>query len=290
MYLDEVETLVHKGLTKKYLRNQDQIKALKGKLVFSDHIRKNLVHKERFFKEHTIYSSDNIYNQIIKLALEVICKLNCATHLKDRALGLNLFFYSISSVRAINDKTFDMLVLSRNTKKYKEAISIARLIILNYSPDIKSDSENLLAILFNMNDLWEEFIYRQLLKTKDEGFEVLPQRRKKFWGNKEIKPDIVIKKGEETFIIDTKWKVLDQASPSDDDLKQIYAYNLYWKSYSSILLYLKTQSSPDGTYGKYHQGIDKEHGCTLSFIDLIDENRNLNKACSKELWKLIGTM
>jgi len=290
MYLDEVEVLAHKGLTKKYLRNQNHTKALKGKLIFSDHIRKNLIHKERFFTEHTIYSLDNIYNQIVKRALEVISKLNCATHLKDRALGLGLFFHSISSGRPINDKTFEQLVLSRNTEKYKEAISIARLIILNYSPDIINGSENLLAILFNMNDLWEEFIYRQLIKTKNEGVEVLPQRRKKFWENKEIKPDIVIKKGEETFIIDTKWKVLDQASPSDDDLKQIYAYNLYWKSYSSILLYPKTQSSPAETYGRYHQGMDKEHGCTLSFIDLIDENRNLNKACSKELWKLIGTM
>ena len=287
MYLDEVESLLHKGLTKKYQSERNQTKALKGKLLFVTHIRKNLVHKERFFTEHTIYSSDNIFNQIVKRGLDVISKLNCSTHLKDRANGLGLYFHSISHAARINDQVFDRLTLSRNTEKYKEVLSIARLIILNYSPDIKSGSENLLAILFNMNDLWEEFIYRQLLKTKVENIEILPQRREKFWENKGIKPDIVVKRGEETFVIDTKWKVLDQASPSDADLKQIYAYNLYWKSYRSILIYPKTQSSPTNSYGKYHKGLDKEHGCTLSFIDMIDEDRNLNRSCSEDLWDLI---
>lgn len=287
MYLDEVEVLTHKGLTKKYLRNQDQIKALKGKLLFSDHLRKNLVHKERFFTEHTIYSSDNIYNQIVKRGLEVISKLNCSIHLKDRAVGLSVFFNSISNGGIINDRTFNQLSISRNTEKYKDAISIARLIILNYSPDIKSGFENLLAILFNMNDLWEEYIYRQLLKTKDENIEVLAQQRKKFWENKEIRPDIVIKKGEETFIVDTKWKVLDQATPSDADLKQIFSYNLYWKSYKSVLLYPKTQSSPEETYGKYHKGLDKEHGCKLIFVNLLDDQNSLNRSLSRELWDTI---
>jgi 5-methylcytosine-specific restriction enzyme subunit McrC len=165
MFLDEVEQLVHKGLVKKYKRDKNQTKALKGKLLFADHIRKNLVHKERFFTEHTIYTSDNIYNQIVKRGLSVISKLHCASYLKDRAVGLDVYFHSISNLPIITDKTFDRLPLSRNSQKYKEAISIARLIILNYSPDIKNGSENLLAILFNMNDLWQEYILLQLKKN-----------------------------------------------------------------------------------------------------------------------------
>src|SRR5690606_19052005 len=119
------------------------------------HIRKNLVHKERFFTEHTIYSSDNIFNQIVKRGLEVISKLNCSSHLKDRAIGLGVYFHAISDILKIDDKVFDRLTFSRNTENYKEVLNIARLIILNYSPDIKAGTENLLAILFNMNDLWE---------------------------------------------------------------------------------------------------------------------------------------
>ena len=287
MYLDEVEVLLHKGLSKKYLQEQSQTKALKGKLLFSKHIRKNIVHKERFFTEHTIYSSDNTFNKIIKTGLKVIAKLNCASYMKDRALGLLIYFHNVSDAGIINDKSFDRLNLSRNTEKYKEAISIARLIILNYSPDIRSGSENLLAILFDMNNLWEDFIYRQLLKSREADVEVLPQRKKKFWENKEIKPDIVIKKGEETFIIDTKWKVLDQIEPSDADLKQMFTYNIHWESAHSILIYPRTPDSPKNTFGKYHKGMEEGHGCTLAFIEILNDQGKLKRDGLTDFWRLM---
>ncbi|MGB3183784.1 MAG: hypothetical protein WBB45_20495 [Cyclobacteriaceae bacterium] len=71
-YLDEVEKLAHRGLTKKYGRRQGQTKALKGKLLMAPHLRKNAIHKERFYTEHTVYSADNRYNQLLKKGLEVI--------------------------------------------------------------------------------------------------------------------------------------------------------------------------------------------------------------------------
>lgn len=290
MYLDEVESLIHKGLTKKYLRDQNQSKALKGKLLFVGHIRKNLVHKERFFTEHTIYSSDNIYNQIVKRGLEVILKLNCSPQLKDRALGLGIYFHSISDKVKFSDQTFDRLILSRNTEKYKELISIARLIILNYSPDIKSGSEDLLAIMFNMNDLWQEYILLQLRKNTPQGA-IVYKGSQPFYENQPINPDIVIEYGErpnETYqILDTKWKVIDQAKPSAEDLKQMFAYNIHWNNNNSILLYPKTDSSPDNNYGNFYKGMGKEHGCTVVFIDLLNDERELNKQCSNQIWEML---
>ncbi|MEQ8240405.1 MAG: hypothetical protein RIA69_14395 [Cyclobacteriaceae bacterium] len=286
MYLDEVEALAYKGLAKKYLRDQNHTKALKGKLIFSGHIRKNLVHKERFFTEHTIYSSDNIYNQIVKLGLEVISKLSCATQLKDRAMGLSLFFHSVSSVRVLNDKTFDRLVLSRNTEKYKEVISIARLIILNYSPDIKSGSENLLAILFNMNDLWQEYILLQLKKNTPQGATVY-KGSQPFFKNRPINPDIVIQYGQEPDvsyqILDTKWKVIDQAKPSAEDLKQMFAYNIHWKNTNSVLLYPKTNKSPDDEFGKFYKGMENGHGCTVAFIELVTQKAELDRNIGEKI-------
>ncbi len=287
MYLDEVEELIRKGLTKQYRRNQKQAAALKGKLLFAKHLQQNLVHKERFYTEHTIYTNDNIYNQIIKAALSIVSKINCSTYLKDRASSIEMFFHSISDNHRITESTFQNLPIGRNVEKYEEGLRIARLLLLNYSPDIKSGNENLLAILFDMNELWEEYIYRQLIKNKPEGTEISPQKRKKFWENKEIKPDIILKKGGNTFVLDTKWKVLEQTSPSDADLKQIFAYNLYWNSFKSILLYPKTFSSPDSTYGKYHKGMTQEHGCILGFIDLLDSVGNLRRDCSDQVWALI---
>ena len=95
----------------------------------------------------------------------------------------------------------------------------------------------MLTLLFDMNKLWEEYIYRILQKHKPENYSVSPQNSTKFWEHKTIRPDIVIKddKGEQ-FVIDTKWKIVDSNNPSDDDLKQMFTYNLYWKAEKSMLL------------------------------------------------------
>ena len=58
---------------------------------------------------------------------------------------------------------------------------------------------------------------------------------------------------EETFVIDTKWKIIDPKKPGDDDLKQMYAYNMYWNSSKSMLLY--PSSNPKETeFGSFHKG------------------------------------
>ncbi|MFT4741339.1 MAG: 5-methylcytosine-specific restriction enzyme subunit McrC [Marivirga sp.] len=122
-----------------------------------------------------------------------------------------------------------------------------------------------------MNQLWEDYIYRILYKHTDDSFEVLPQQSTDFWESKSIRPDIVIKRGEETYIIDTKWKVVDNNEPSDADLKQMFSYNLLWKAEKSMLLYPKVDQS-DSNFGTYHF-LPEENNvnqCKLGFVSLTD--------------------
>lgn len=65
LYLVELENLIHKGLIKKYRPHQSQQKALKGALVFSEQIKRNLVHKERFYVRHTQYDKKHLVHQVL---------------------------------------------------------------------------------------------------------------------------------------------------------------------------------------------------------------------------------
>ena len=83
----------------------------------------------------------------------------------------------------------------------------------------------------------QEYVYRMLLRTKDDNLTVSFQNKQVFWEGRTIRPDLVLirknkNNDDETFVIDTKWKVLDASNPkpSDNDLKQMYAYNLYWNA------------------------------------------------------------
>ena len=142
----------------------------------------------------------------------------------------------------------------------------------------------MITLLFDMITRCEEYVYRMLLRTKEDNLEVSFQNKQVFWEGRTIRPDLVLIKTdgnneEETFIIDTKWKVLDVTNPkpSDNDLKQMYAYNLYWDAKRSMLLYPNSKNITE-KFGNYWKGrIDPDDNqCKVGFINVLDEKNDLN--------------
>jgi 5-methylcytosine-specific restriction enzyme subunit McrC len=282
MYLDEVEMLLRNGLIKNYRKTSSNVLALKGRLDFNKNIQQNLIHQERFYTNHQVYDFENIVNQIILKGLTILSDLTYNSDLKDKIARLKLSFPEIKEI-PIQKHHFDKVKHNRKTVAYTRALQIAKMIILNYSPDIRSGQENMLTLLFDMNKLWEEYIYRMLIRTKRDDIQVSFQNKQKFWEGRTIRPDLVITKKQngvtDTYVIDTKWKVLDvkKPKPSDDDLKQMYAYNLYWNANKSMLLYPSSRPIEErfGNYWK-GRGIDELNQCKIGFADILDENLQLN--------------
>jgi len=273
LYLNEIERLVKKGLIKKYRKNQSNQTALKGKLLFSQNIQQNLVHKERFYCEHQVYDKNHLLHQILYKGL-LILKNFVNDTLKDKLNRLLFEFQYFDNIN-IQKKHFDQIIFDRKNHDYQKAIEIAKIIILNYSPSLNYGNENLLTLLFDMNALWEEYIFRILQKHKTDEMEVSFQNSDKFWENKRIRPDIVLKTKEETFVIDTKWKIVEANNPSDDDLKQMFVYNLHWKAEKTLLLYPKINQT-DSDFGKFHyDNLGKK--CKLGFVNIIENNYTMMK-------------
>lgn len=281
LFVNEVEQLIRQGLIKKYRKKEGNRTALKGALVFSKHISKNIVHKEKFYVRYTDYNKNHIEHQILFEALLAIQQLNSSSLLSDRIGRIMLDFPIVNRIK-VNEKKISTLVENRKTAPYQLALDIAELILLNYRPDIKSGSRNLLAIMFDMNVLWEEYVYRVMRKHKPKGYEVSAQRSKTFWNNITARPDVVIKntETEETFIIDTKWKLVDSNKPSIDDLRQIFAYNHLWKSRKSLLLYPGVGKS-EIEYLPYNRSMfsnmKDEHSCKVGFINVLDFHNKPDK-------------
>lgn len=267
LYLNEIERLLKKGLIKKYRKNQSNQNALKGKLLFAQNIQQNLVHKEHFYCEHQVYDKNHLLHQILYKGLLVLKNFVNDT-LKDK---LNRLLFEFQEVEIVNiqKKHFDKIIIDRKNGYHLKAIEIAKIIILNYSPSLNYRNENLLTLLFDMNALWEEYIFRILQKHKNIELEVSFQNSDKFWENKRIRPDIVLKTKDETFVIDTKWKIIEANNPSDDDLKQMFVYNLHWKAEKTLLLYPKLNQI-DSDFGIFHyNNLGKK--CKLGFVDITNE-------------------
>jgi 5-methylcytosine-specific restriction enzyme subunit McrC len=273
LYIKELEKLIHQGLIKKYRKQEGQQKALKGAIVFARHISKNLVHKERFYTRHSVYDKQHLLHQVLFEALLIVKRFSNSSYLADRMGRVEMDFPEVNRLHVVANH-FNKIGKGRKVQPYAKALNIAKLLILNYRPDISTGRNDLLAIMFDMNVLWEEYVFRKLKKELGADWNVRAQERTKFWEAKIIKPDIFLEHKQDEnlkYIIDTKWKVIDNKHPADDDLKQMYVYNHHWGTYQSMLLYPSTNDQHDRR-GKYTLPMfEQKHGCILGFVHVVDE-------------------
>ena len=302
LFIDEAERIFREGPVKKYRNNQENQLCMKGKLVIHRHIIENLVHAERFFVSYQVYDHDNVFNALISQTLKCIVSLGLSTDINNRCLFLLEFFPESRPVR-VSEKLFLRLVYSRKTERYRQAVELARIILLNYHPDLKGGSNNILAIMLDMNHLWESYIYYVLKKAAQHSgipVSVEAQRGKPFWrhpGNYDLqlRPDILVRKNpgsesEEALVLDTKWKY--RSDTSIGDVRQMYAYGRYFGARNTFLLYPdRLTGSPvirkEGPFYKTLAGRElSDEKCGLLFIDLLKDNR-LNKEVGRGVIELI---
>lgn len=277
-FLNEIKLLLRQGLIKQYRTLDGNVKALKGKLEFATHLNKNLIHKERFYTSHQVYDYDHQIHQILALALHIISEFSSGTYLYSKCKRVQAEFPEVSKI-TVNTNTFSKLVSNRKTKPYKTALEIARLIILNFSPNISSGKEKMLALLFDMNSLWEDYVLVKLKSVQSEDFIVRGQESKPFWNSIKIRPDIILQKNTETFVIDTKWKNIRNSKPSTNDLRQMYVYNRYWSSYKALLLYPSLRTS-EPNFIPFED--DKNQECAIGKLNIIEDGV-LKEDCGEEI-------
>lgn len=289
LFVSEVEYLLHSGLVKKYRRKEGNVTALKGNLIFGKHIQRNLTHQERFYVGHTVYDPLHKLHAIIYKTIRLLRVINTSADLHSRIGNLLLSFPEIADL-AISATAFDTINYNRKTEPYRKCIELARLILLQYHPDVTTGRNHVLALMFDMNLLWERFVYKSLSRHKSPETTITAQSSKPFWKPERgmpsrIRPDIVINQNtEDCVVIDTKWKNLNGSNPSPDDLRQMYVYHQYFRAKKVALIY--PSKAPSRVAGVYLP-IDKRAGpglecCTIGIcVDTII--RSWQKAINDEV-------
>ena len=293
LFLDEVKTIVHHGLIREYRHKSENLPYLKGRLVFNKHLSENYLHKEKFYTVSQVYDHNNIYNQILCKALLVLkSSINKGNLFYSEICNLLFSFEEMDGIN-VSDKLFDSLVFTRNNHKYESAITLARLIIQNYSPDLINGANSVIGILFDMNKLFETFIYRRLKREENNFGEyklyIKGQTSREFWQGRSVRPDIILEymiDGEQyRVIIDTKWKVLAGDGPHDSDLKQMFVYNVHFNSFHGVLMYPEGEdkSKVDSAYESSLMLENFEHFCRTYFANLFDNRGRIKKDLGKEI-------
>jgi 5-methylcytosine-specific restriction enzyme subunit McrC len=123
--------------------------------------------------------------------------------------------------------------------------------------------------MFDMNKLWEQFVYVSLRKHKKPNATITAQTSKLFWQldngyRSKIRPDIVINKDkDDCVVLDTKWKNLNGYNPSPDDLRQMYVYHQYYNAKRVALIYPGIESFKTGVYLDSKTGNRTDNECSV---------------------------
>ena len=91
---------------------------------------------------------------------------------------------------------------------------------------------------------------------------------KPFWNRIKIRPDIVLRKDNKTYVIDTKWKNIGSNKPSTNDLRQMYVYNKYWDSFRALLLY-PSISTKEPNFIPFEG--DENQQCAVGRLNILED-------------------
>lgn len=255
-FLQTVEHIVKSGLRSDYSSRQDNLFALRGKLLMAPHLRQNLYRADRFFTEHDEFSTDRPENRLLHAALRRVLMLSASQANQQLARELQFVFADVpASVQPRID--FQRVRLDRGMGYYADALAWARLILDEESPLTGTGGHRAPSLLFPMEAVFEAFVAKHLarqlarpliLKTQARSHHLVRHREQNWF---RLKPDLLIREGgRDALVLDTKWKLLDGLKANGTDkygLSQgdFYQLQAYGQSYLDgqgdvVLIYPKT--------------------------------------------------
>ena len=280
MFIDEVFTIVKHGLKCNYETLQDNLDVFKGKMLFSKHIKHNIVHKEKFFVEYDEFNSNRAENRLLKSTLLYLYRKTASNKNKNDIRTLLNSFVDVNESENYADD-FAKCISDRNMKGYTTALMWSKVFLQGKSFTSFSGSNVAFALLFPMETLFESYVAAIMRKhlqgtafsfsAQDKGYHLF-DNPKKFM----LRPDIVIKNrvAKTVFVMDTKWKLLSSsksnAGISQADMYQMYAYQKKYNAKSITLIYPKTQENIDEDELIFKS--DDDVVVKVKFVDLYDKD------------------
>lgn len=276
MFLNELISLIKKGIKSNYHSIEQNRFYLKGKLLFSQNIKYNLAHQERFYTRADEYSPDNPQNRLIKNTLESFSKIPLSAKTQNLLRECRFIFDDIPLSKNI-DKDFSSSHINRSLKDYQIILSWCKIFLKKQSFSPYCGNTVAMAFLFDMNRLFEAYIthHLKLYSRESKEWNIKAQDGSKYLldGNQcRLIPDIIATKDgnkddKETIILDTKWKKISKQSDVEtSDIHQMWAYASKHKSKKVILIYPKI-SAYEGFSLNFKPEI-LESSLTIRFIDM----------------------
>lgn len=281
-FLNESDMIIKRGLKSSYVTVQSNEKFLKGKLLMTQQLRRNIVNQSYFFNEYDEFMTNSAENQLIKTTLEYLLK-NSRDNNNLRIIREQLVYFEFVDLTNSPEQTFQKVSIGRNYTYYEQTLNWCRIFLSRKSFTSFKGSSLAFAVLFPMEEIFEAYIAYMMKKSipdanvsaQDKKYSLFDRTNETKAGYR-LRPDLVVRfEDNRTTIADTKWKVLDSTGPSQTDLYQMYAYYTRYRHKSEnvdkvVLIYPYSSSYSENKF-RSTQFSSEELGAKIQvrFVDLL---------------------
>ena len=260
---------------KRYVREEDNLNYLKGKIKFTENVRHNSSNRAKFYCEYDEFSENNILNQLFLFVSTCLYNISNDSYNKKTLKFIINYYSDIQLVRFDKFKA-EKIKLSRNQELFKKPFNLAKMFVEKTSVDLSKNKFENITLIWDMNKLFEEFVFEIMKKYEAElGCKLTAQRgRKLLVGDtskkRNIFVDIMIEKNDgEKIILDTKYKKFVSSDDfSNADVFQVSSYCLLHNAKHAVLLYPQYDEDKPIRIDYYLNTKDKNYKINFRTVNL----------------------
>lgn len=268
---------------KNYISEEDNLTYLKGKIKFSENIRLNACNQAKFYCQYDEFSENNALNQLFLFVSECLYNISKDNHNR-KILKFIINYYSEVDLVRFDRFMAGKIRLSRNQELFRKPFMLAKMFIEKTSVDMSKNRFDSITMLWDMNKLFEEFVFEIMKKYEHEtGFNFTSQKIESLLitadgdRKRDTKVDIMAERtsgDKEKIIIDTKYKKFEGIDDfSNADVYQVSTYCILHNTKHAILIYPQWGNKPPEIQAYYlNNDIKQDRKVEFKTINLKHES------------------
>ncbi len=234
-FLAELDHIVQRGLRFNYLRVAEEQPFLRGQLNVMAQLRQPPGREHRFQIRHDVFTLDRAENRLLRSALNLVCTQTTSADNWRLAHELSVRLADLPNSRDVQSD-FRAWGTDRLMAHYQGVRPWCEIILLKTMPLALQGQTKGLSLLFPMEQLFEQHVAACLRRMLDARCRIRTPAASEFlcnFGDQPIfrlEPDILVEFGGQAWVLDTKWKLLDETARdvkfglSQADFYQLFAY------------------------------------------------------------------
>ena len=264
-FLADLAALCRSGLARRYVTVEENLPCLRGRILFREHVRENLVNRARFHVAYDELSVNRPANRLIHSTLTRLLPRVTSDRNRQSLRELLAAFANVPRSADIVDD-WRKHHIDRSMHHYAPVMGWIRLFLFNQGLATFSGAHANLSLLFPMEQVFEDFVSHgfRRYQTDFAVFRQGPQRPMASIGGRDafmMKPDLSLRVGNRAaFVLDAKWKHIDAHGEDpkhgidQNDMYQLYAYLKAYECNLAALVYPRNQAFSRPLHYRFFDG------------------------------------